>query len=67
VSNLTAQRSWPERRAILRNRELVLRSPDGEDRQPIRDPEHLLAVLEEHFGLVFPKGTRFAQPEFRGE
>jgi len=64
VNSLTAQRSWPERRAILRNRELLLRSSAGEESQSVRDADHLLAVLEEHFGLVFPSGTRFSRPEF---
>jgi N-hydroxyarylamine O-acetyltransferase len=30
----------------------------------IRDPDHLLEVLELHFGLSFPAGTRFSRPEF---
>ena len=64
VSGLTAQRSWVDRRVILRNRELVLRSAAGDQRLPVRDPDHLLAILDEHFGLVFPAGTRFSRPEF---
>jgi hypothetical protein len=32
--------------------------------QTIRDPEHLLLVLEREFGLSFPAGTRFTRPEF---
>ena len=64
VQTLTAQRSWPERRAVLRNRELVLR--EGRDRRAVtvRDPDHLLEVLDAEFGLRFPAGTRFARPEF---
>ena len=31
----------------------------------VRDPEHLLEVLTRVFGLAFPPGTRFRQPEFR--
>jgi N-hydroxyarylamine O-acetyltransferase len=62
--NLVVQRSWPEGRAILRNRELVVRE-DGASRATfIRDPEHLLEVLDSVFGLAFPPGTRFRQPEF---
>jgi hypothetical protein len=30
----------------------------------IRDPDHLLDVLDREFGLSFPAGTRFARPEF---
>ena len=64
VQNLVAQRSWPEKRAILRNRELTVRE-DGETAlTAIRDPEHLLEVLSGVFDLHFPAGTRFRQPEF---
>jgi N-hydroxyarylamine O-acetyltransferase len=64
VLNLTAQRSWPDRRAVLRNRELVVTTRTGDTTTPIRDPDHLLAVLADVFGLVFPAGTRFSRPEF---
>ncbi len=53
VLNLTAQRSRAERRAILRNRDLV--GPGGRRRPcvtTVRDPEHLLEVLASHFDLV---------------
>lgn len=64
LQNLVVQRSWPERRAILRNRELVMREGGAAEATTIRDPEHLLEVLERVFGLRFPPGTRFAQPSF---
>ncbi len=64
VQNLTAQRSWPGRRAILRNRNLVVREGESVQSETIRDPEHLLEVLEREFGLSFPSGTRFTHPEF---
>jgi N-hydroxyarylamine O-acetyltransferase len=64
VLNLTAQRSWPERRAILRNRNLVVRESGAGASTTVRDPEHLLEVLAEVFSLVFPAGTRFPRPEF---
>ncbi len=64
VTNLTAQRSWPERRAVLRNRELVITTSAGDVATPIRDPEHLLEVLAAEFDLSFPPGTRFSRPEF---
>ncbi len=64
VLNLTAQRSWPERRATLRNRELVIREGSAVETTAVRDPEHLLQVLATTFGLVFPPGTRFRRPEF---
>jgi N-hydroxyarylamine O-acetyltransferase len=64
VTNLTAQRSWPEKRVILRNRELVVREGGRSETATVRDPAHLLEVLETHFDLLFPPGTRFRQPEF---
>jgi N-hydroxyarylamine O-acetyltransferase len=64
VQTLTAQRSWPEGRTILRNRELTVRQDGSVRTEAIRDPDHLLAVLEREFGLSFPAGTRFTRPEF---
>jgi N-hydroxyarylamine O-acetyltransferase len=64
VNSLTVQRSGPERRLILRNRDLILREGGVTTSETIRDPEHLLEVLRERFGLAFPAGTRFARPEF---
>jgi N-hydroxyarylamine O-acetyltransferase len=64
VQTLTAQRSWLEGRAILRNRELTVRQGGSVRTETIRDPEHLLDVLQREFGLWFPAGTRFTRPEF---
>lgn len=64
VQSLTAQRSWPGRRLILRNRDLMLREGGSLRSETVRDPEHLLQVLDQEFGLWFPPGTRFARPEF---
>ena len=64
VNSLTAQRLWPERRVILRNRDLTVREGRITETTTIRNPEHLLEVLERHFDLAFPPGTRFSQPEF---
>ena len=51
-----------ERRGLL-NRELTLRRRDGvAERREITDPDELLAVLAEHFGLALPPGTRFDCP-----
>ncbi|HXV64934.1 MAG TPA: arylamine N-acetyltransferase [Vicinamibacteria bacterium] len=65
VQNLTAQRNRQGERAILRNRELVV-SDHFRTRatETVRDPEHLLEILELHFRLRFPAGTRFARPPF---
>ena len=64
VNNLVAQRSWPEGRVTLRNRSLVLQEGRAAWPQEVRDPEHLLEVLEKHFRLSFPSGTRFSLPVF---
>jgi N-hydroxyarylamine O-acetyltransferase len=64
VQNLIAQRSWPERRAALRNRELTVRQDGDPTVTTIRDPEHLLEVLSSVFDLHFPADTRFRQPGF---
>jgi N-hydroxyarylamine O-acetyltransferase len=64
VQSLTAQRSWPGRRAILRNRDLLVREGGAVRNETIRDPHHLLEVLDRVFGLSFPPETRFARPEF---
>ena len=64
VQSLTAQRIRAKERAILRNREFS-RVSDGTSRtESVRDPNHLLEILGEHFGLSFPAGTRFQKPEF---
>ena len=62
--NLTTQRSWPDRRAVLRNRELTVTTAAGDAVTKVRDPGHLLALLASEFALVFPPGTRFSRPEF---
>jgi N-hydroxyarylamine O-acetyltransferase len=64
VQTLTAQRARPEGRAILRNRELTVRAGGSVRTEAVRDPDHLLEVLDREFGLSFPAGTRFARPEF---
>jgi N-hydroxyarylamine O-acetyltransferase len=64
VQSLTAQRSWPHRRAILRNRDLTIREGGRVQNATIRDPDHLLEVLEREFSLSFPRDTRFSRPEF---
>ncbi len=56
---LTVQRSWPSRRLILRGRELTVRDGQASETTTLRDPDHLLEVLEREFGLALPAGTRF--------
>ena len=64
VLNLVVQRSWPETRAVLRNRDLVVREGGASTTTTVREAEHLLEVLANVFGLVFPPGTRFRLPDF---
>ena len=64
VNSLTAQRLFPERRVVLRNRDLTVREGRVTETATIRDPEHLLEVLETYCDLPFPPGTRFSRPEF---
>jgi N-hydroxyarylamine O-acetyltransferase len=63
-STLTAQLSLPQRRLALRDRDLVTREGGQVRTERVRDPDHLLEVLEQRFSLCFPKGTRFPRPEF---
>ncbi|MGD8896283.1 MAG: arylamine N-acetyltransferase [Acidobacteriota bacterium] len=64
VNTLTAQRMIPERRVVLRDRELSVCEGRTTETTAVRSPEHLLEVLERHFDLAFPPGTRFSRPEF---
>ena len=61
---LSVSRALPEgRRISLLNRELTLRERDGRGHhRMLGSPDELLAVLDEHFGLAFPPGTRFPCP-----
>jgi N-hydroxyarylamine O-acetyltransferase len=64
VQTLTAQRSWPDGGVILRDRILTLREGSTSRTLWVQDPEHLLEMLAQHFGLSFPAGTRFSRPAF---
>ncbi|MFM8619292.1 MAG: arylamine N-acetyltransferase family protein [Opitutaceae bacterium] len=58
--NLRASLTLEDRRHTLLNRELTVRHADGRvERREIADPDALLAILAEYFGLHFPAGTRF--------
>jgi N-hydroxyarylamine O-acetyltransferase len=59
VQTLTAQRASIHSRHILRNRELTIARPDGEETQTLPDEETLLRLLASRFDLHFPPGTRF--------
>jgi N-hydroxyarylamine O-acetyltransferase len=60
-NRLVVARALPDGgRVSLLNRELTVRSRGGTARTTaIDDPDALLAVLAEQFGLAFPAGTRF--------
>lgn len=59
VQTLTAQRATLDARHILRNRELTIARPSGEETQTVASEEDLLALLASRFDLHFPPGTRF--------
>lgn len=59
VTQITAQRTGLQERSVLRGSVFAVERPSGEERTVVRDPGDLLRILAEHFGLVFPDGTRF--------
>lgn len=60
-NRLIVARASERGRITVLNRELSVRGPDGVAvTRELRDPDELLAVLAEHFGLRFPPGTRFS-------
>ena len=59
VKHVTVQRPGPDERLVLWERSFVVQSFGNEARTDVRDPEHLLQILRDRFGLVFPDGTRF--------
>ena len=63
-SRLVAARAAPGGvRLTVLNHEFTTRHADGRaDKHEIKSPDELLAILEEHFGLRFPPGTRFGPP-----
>ncbi len=63
VRNLVVQLPGPERRKVLRNRELAIDDGATVDRRTIESDDELLDVLAREFGLRFAAGTRFAMPD----
>jgi N-hydroxyarylamine O-acetyltransferase len=59
VQSLVVQRTGPEMRWTLRNRELGEQSPDRQTTRALPDDDAVLATLAEVFDLRFPAGTRF--------
>jgi N-hydroxyarylamine O-acetyltransferase len=64
VTTLTVQLPTPEARHILRNRTYSVLRGGRTDVRELQDPEELLQLLRETFGLEFPAGTRFRNPVF---
>lgn len=64
VTALTAQLPGPEQRRVLRNRTYTVRRDGQAEVRELLDPEELLQVLRDDFGLDFPRGTRFRNPAF---
>ena len=58
VQTLTAQWCAPGRRSFLRNLAFTVKGDHGTESRDLGRGE-LLQVLADHFGLVFPEGTRF--------
>ncbi len=46
-------------RVTLLNRDLTVRTRAGVTQRVVQSPDELLHVLEDHFSLRFPAGTRF--------
>ncbi|KPK32034.1 MAG: hypothetical protein AMJ66_07300 [Betaproteobacteria bacterium SG8_40] len=59
VHTLTVQLPAPEKRQILRDRELTTDTRNGIHSVVIGDDAELLEVLADNFDLVLPAGTRF--------
>jgi N-hydroxyarylamine O-acetyltransferase len=60
VHTLTAQKTTPDRRTVLRNRELTVDAgAAGVKARELASDDELLGVLRDDFGLDFPAGTRF--------
>lgn len=56
---LITQRTSPEARRFLRNRELIIDDGKTVSSRTLADNEALLRELDQSFGLRFPPGTRF--------
>ncbi len=59
VHDLLVQRTGPDVRLILHNREFTEQYPARNETKTLPDDEALLTMLDNVFGLRFPAGTRF--------
>jgi N-hydroxyarylamine O-acetyltransferase len=64
VKTLTAQLPTPGARHVLRNRTYTVQRGEAVEVRDLAGPEELLDLLRKIFGLAFPPGTRFRNPEF---
>ena len=64
VTTLTAQLSTPEGRHVLRDRTYTVTRQGRAEVRELTEPEELLQLLRDVFGLRFPAGTRFRNPVF---
>jgi N-hydroxyarylamine O-acetyltransferase len=61
-NRLMAARALDDGRVTLLNRKITLRRGGHAETRVIESPQQLLQLLDEHFGLQFPAGTRFGCP-----
>ena len=60
-SRLTVARATPTGRIAILDDELSIRGADGRsEKQRIESPEHLLRVLDEHFGMSLTEAPRYS-------
>lgn len=62
VRNLVVQLPGPERRKVLRNRELAIEEAGSVARRTIAGDDELVDVLAREFGLRLPPGSRLPVP-----
>lgn len=66
VQNLIVSRAGEDgARLSVHNAEFVKRHRSGVDKQGIASGDHLVEVLSTWFGIAFPPGTRFGEPQGR--
>lgn len=63
-NNLLVARAGPSgSRLTINNNWFAIRDASGTARgEELRSPAHLLAILDQHFGLLYPRGTVFRWP-----
>ncbi len=64
--SLTAQRIRPEERIILRNRDLTILGPGGEEKRPVNSAAEARAIMAERIGLHLPGDFILPESIFAG-